>query len=181
LTWQNQGGATATSVNGAISLVSPASSSDSLRVLTKAYPATPFTFTVGFINTSVSANFSRTGIIISDGTKAVTFATFFNTSAYTNWGGEYATWTNVTTYAGAGGFSFNVPFGNSGQLTFLSVSDDGTNLTGWMSNNPYDLQRIQMFQVSRTAFLTPSLIGIFEDAANATFGLSALFVHWTGI
>jgi hypothetical protein len=181
LTWINQGGATATAVNGAIQFVTPANSGDSIRALVKAYPATPFTFTIGFTAAKPSAlNFFRTGIAIGDGTKIVTFSSSFasSISLYSDLL-EYATWSNSTTFGGTQTATVGVT--SVGQLIFITVTDDGTLITAWASTSPYDLKRLQFAQIARTSFLTPSLIGIFQDANNATFGESALFLHWTGI
>lgn len=181
LTWANQGSATATSQNGAILMSSPATSSDSIRALVNtSYPATPFTFTVGVIPNIPTLNFYNVGITVSDGAQFLGFSMLTISSVMGNFAPNYAQWTNSTTCC----TGQIIPFGafTPGVPIYLTLTDDGTNFTYWVSSDPLDLKRVQVIQVSRTAFLTPSQIGIFVDTnTSSSVPVSALFFHWSGV
>jgi hypothetical protein len=175
LTWGNQGGATGVST-GELVMTAPTSSGDNLRCLFKSsYPTTPYTFTVGVQTNWPSANYFTSGIIVSDGTKYVVCGPIFS-GTWQCWVGNYS---SVTTNVGIAGIVGVTGWGNT---MYLTVNDTGTNLTYWVSTNPYDLQRIQIYSASRTAYLgTPTKVGVFLDVNNTSYGAAAQFFHWTGI
>lgn len=183
LTWNNQGGATATSTTGELVISCPAlAGTDALRSLWKAYPvATPFTFTLGYMMNGPTQNYYRTGIVVSDGTKLVTFTTLMNLSFTGCIGFEYGQWANSTSinyqtfpYAG---------FDATATPIFMSVNDTGTNLVCYMSNDPYNLTQTQVYSISRTNYLTPAYIGVIVDCnstSQATCGMLTKVFHWSG-
>lgn len=181
LTWINQGGATATNPDGSLLMTVPASSSDNLRYLGKTYPATPFTWTIGFTVVCPTMNYFRFGIGVSDGTKLLTFAALSSLNFNGGWGIEYVQWPGLSgsavNYQAWPVNGYNATYAP----VFMTLNDNGSNLTCWVSNDPFDLQRTQVYQVGRTAYLTPSSIGVVAESYNSTWGASMRVFHWTGI
>lgn len=179
LTWTNQGTATKADQNGGLFLTAPANSADNVRAaFTSSYPTTPYTFTVGLLPTAIGANYSNVGIALSDGTKLFTCHLVYNTG----FGAACANWNSTTSFGAVLGGPYPLLQAGPG-LVYITVADDGANLTGWISTNPYDLKRIQIGQESRTSWMSggPTKIGVFLDVNNATWGMSALILHWAGI
>jgi hypothetical protein len=181
LSWANQGAASATNENGAILMAAPTNSGDDLRALLTAYPGSPFTFTVGMIQNSIGtsasgSSYELAGIVTSDGTKFASYGTIVGQGIPLS--AVYQGWTNTSTCCTGQVIPF--PLLNAGPI-YLTITDDGTNITFWISSDPLDLKRLQVNQQSRTTFLTPTQIGVFVDCNSTSYPLSALFFHWAGI
>ena len=68
----------------------------------------------------------------------------------------------------------------AGSLWFISLTDDGTNIT--ISSGPTPLNLSQVYTNTRSSLsITPTQIGVFLDNEGPTFLMSALIVHWAGI
>ncbi len=174
LTWQNQGAATAANQSSGIYMFAPASAGDNIRALVKsAYPATPYTFTLGECLNYSLVNYASGGICISDGTKYVLFGVGYN-------GGNALCavqyWTNASSFSSSPA-SLTI---RDSQFIWLRVLDNGTNLIFSVSPNGIDFSTV-IATVARTAFLTPSKVGIYLNVTNATHSMSANFLSWDGI
>ncbi len=174
LTWQNQGAATAANQSNGIYMFAPASSGDNIRALVKSsYPSTPYTFTLGECLNYSLVNYAQGGICISDGTKYVVFGVGYN-------GGNALCavqyWTNASSFSSSPA-SLTI---RDSQFIWLRVLDNGTNLIFSVSPNGIDFSTV-IATVARTAFLTPSKVGIYLNVTNATHSMSANFLSWDGI
>jgi len=172
LTFLNQGGATATTLtNGALLLMAPTNSGDSVRFLRlSAYPSTPYTFTIGMLLAGANADAVLTGVAISNGTKVFiagpTRVSSLGMGAYT--------FTTLTTNGGSqitqSSFLISNPW-------FVSITDDGTNIT--VSGGP-SLDAMQVFTTTTRSALgiTPTQLGIAIDNSNTGLKVFMEVFHW---
>jgi hypothetical protein len=144
----------------------------------KAAPATPYTVVIGFVTLAYCGAFPSFAIALEES----------STGKYVFWefrsgNGAYPLqldvghWTNSTTFSAD---TYGKPVMAVMPAVWLSVKDDGTNLTFYLlldGQNP-----IQMFQESRTAFLAggPNKIGWGIENGTASNFSYATIVHWTG-
>lgn len=178
LTWGNQGPATATAnAGGALYVFSSSTTSDNLRFLYKAAPATPWTFVIGVVGNITFANMLA-GILLRESSsgKLISWGIGPN-SVSTQAGAAVSKWSSYT------GFSASyISVGNTifPPISWLSAEDDGTNLSWSCSIDGQNFRRI--LQEPRGDWFTshPDQVGIGIDAyggANA----DAVFVHWAGV
>lgn len=127
----------------------------------RAYPTPPFTLTT-YLDAATDPSgptWAQCGILISDGTKLITLGpTTGLSSTGTPAVGQYINgikFTNLTTFSTVM-CSFSMPL--FGFPKWYRVTDNGTNLIWECSVNGIDW--MTLFSEGRTAFLTPSRIGI---------------------
>lgn len=160
--WNNQAGATVSTVAGGVVLVAPASAGDDIRSREIAYPAAPFTLTIKFNVTMDGSNFANAGISLRDsGTgKLVTFGLGTNNGIVI--GVNY--WNTVTSFASS-------PRGTSfaaGPAPFMSLRliDNATN-RNWYFSVDGGITWVLFLTTTNTDFLTADKLGFFADSANS--------------
>lgn len=181
LTWINQGSATASNPNGNLLLTAPANATDSIRMLVKSLPATPYTFTIGYVidswtlpatlNTGICIRDSSSGRLIQWGTVATSGVAY---GIYVQYWNSATSWSSAPKSS-----SMNGTLGLS-SVFFYRITDDGTNLTFSFSISG---QTFTTFYgpVSRTAWLSsPNQIGIMADSANNQ-AVPMFVYYWNGI
>jgi hypothetical protein len=178
LTWVNQGGATVTDQSSptAIYLLVPASASNNNRMLVKSVPATPWTFTAGFLVDGYGSNFFGAGLILRESStgKLITFQ-------IGNGGIFVQYWTNNTTVSSSVLSAMPWPNPNC-PILFFQITDDGTNLTFAIGTNLNASFSNALVVVGRTAFLASGAnqAGIYCDSDNSK-PVALTVLHWTGI
>jgi hypothetical protein len=178
----NLGSASLTAAGGGWLFSDPAGGSNNMRYAyrTSGYPTSPYAFTIGIIPNLYGADFNFAGIALSDGTKYVTYGPTFDSVTLPG-PNQLAVfyWTNATTGAARPAHAY---FPMQGPLLFISVVDDlSSNLTFYASNDFNDIARVQIAQLSRTAQLTPSRVGVFLNNNNPGSSSGMRIYHWTGI
>ena len=158
---------TVSTSQGVVNITAPGTSSDVIRGRQIALPSTPYTITTLFLMANNVENFHIAGLHVYDN----------GTGKVVTWGirlaGDIrvhrAYWNSVT--------SFNA---ESHALTpytklFFQLHDDGTNFSFKFS--PDGITYRTYITESRTAFLTPTHVGMFvhENSPNST---SVDFLHW---
>ena len=169
-TWVNQGGGTATIAGSRLGLVAPNNSGQSYRYIYKAAPSTPWRVTMQMQVLGIDQNYWNCGLLISDGTKLMVVGGSGNVSNIGTIGVQE--WTSTTAFSA----SVGAAYWNPGGIVYVSVEDDGTNLTFWTS--PDGIHFTQLYQAARGAFLStgPTRVGIGVDMENNTSGSSLLLV-----
>ena len=121
-------------------------------------------------------NYTGFGIVHSDLTKYVVSGVGCNASGY-YW--DQSNQTSTTWAATPGTQTMSGALGP----TYVTVNDNGTNLTMWVSSNPFNLQALQIAQNGRTSYITggPNKVGIGITNQNTTTISSAYVFHWTGV
>ena len=150
--------------------------SDNLNGYAQNYPATPCTVTLGISFMEQPGNFNLNGLMISDGTKIISFSygPLDNTSTPGTSGSlKIDYWTNSTTFS-------SEPYRFYCQKPgLLRVYDDGTNLNFLTSQDGAAWTCVA--QLGRTAFLTPSYVGYFmspHGTSNDSVHGYALIYFW---
>lgn len=168
LAWVNQGAATADETNGGIYLLAPANASYSLKMLTKAAPATPYTVTAWILPQVHIVNYNSVGLCwrqSSDG-KIV----YFGRSGPEGLIVQKAT--NPTTFSA----SYLARGLSAWGAICLRIADDGTNRKCFWS---LDGQHFHQFHsVGRTDFLTADEVGFYAQSQNATYPAGVTLLSW---
>jgi hypothetical protein len=165
--WQNQGPATVTQTNGTIVMQVTGNNGRNLRQYVRAYPTPPFTLTacLSFLSEIPlsGAGDDYGGLVITDGTGIVANVIGFFTG-YTGYCAVSLTYfTNATTFSGTQPFSIQAPnLMYSLSKIWMRIVDDNVNLTCYLSQDGITFQQVGS-SVGRTAFLTPSNIGLTVD------------------
>ena len=174
--WVNQGSATATTTYGGVIIYAPEGASDSLRILKKAAPATPYTIEGAFtIPTMPVVNYNAGGLLFRN-SAALTlassgFGTNFAAIPY-YFSAAVNKWTNPTTYSAAY-LSVGIPVPS---LLWFQISDNGTSrISRWSADG---INWMHLHTVGRTDFLTADEIGFFANANNATYPAFVHLLHW---
>ena len=178
-TWVNQGSSIAAATKGMMVLTPQTSASDSLRLLVKTAPATPYTITVcilpqcgPYVTSNVIPQYgicwrdSASGKILTYGWGLQTYPHSF----------VYAQWTNYTTLS-AGQYMYSAMF----QAPFwIRFGDDGTYRTVQISSDGFKFEKITADQ-GRTVFLTADQVGVFANAGKSTSSIPRVisFLHWS--
>lgn len=164
--WDNQGAASISTVNGCDVLTSPTGSVIRGRYVAASNPM----FVKARIapSTIVGGN-STIGVYVGDGTKIVAF------EALTTFGGggmRTAKWTNASTFSAT---YTNHPTVFYGIVpTWVGLQDDGTNIHFWMSGNGTDWIRIE--SRARLDFLASvSRVGWFISNQSGSTGAAVLY------
>jgi hypothetical protein len=176
--WINQGGASVDMSEGGILLLAPAGTGG-LRIRKKTAPATPYTITVAFIPhmSGDPAAFPGMGPLFrKSGTgELVTFSYTQATTVFARpqkWNsptsfnnGYVATWDAINNFL-------------TGDLVWMQISDNGTNLIFRVSNDGKNWY--QTFSVSRTDFLSggPDEVGFWGNA-TASYDTALWLLHWS--
>lgn len=178
LTWVNQGSAAASTVNSGINMTVPAQNSDNLRMLVKAIPATPYTFTVGVLATHPPADAGNMGICITDGTgtpKIIAWTVQYGGGGFL--GFQLQQWNSPTSFNSVQNYEGRGvadPFG----FILFRVLDDGSNLKWSLSKD--GINWVQAFSAGRAAFLTPADIGLMMNT-HGNVAIAMWVGHWTGV
>jgi hypothetical protein len=178
-TWVNQGSSTVNTTKGMMVLTPQSSASDSLRLLVKTAPATPYTITVCILPQSAAYTSSyvipQFGICWRDSASGKITTYGWGLQSYPL-AFAYAQWTNHTTLS-AGQYQYpaicQAPF-------WIRFSDDGTNRNVQISSDGFKFANITAPQ-GRTVFLTADQVGVFANSWKAT-GLTPRvisFLHWS--
>jgi hypothetical protein len=181
-TWFNQGSAVVTQGDALVTLLSPSATGTNIRGRLRGnYPSGTTTLIVVLRPWSQIAgsntNLGVAGVTISDGTKHKIFvaANFnFNTAAppQSIWVGRYNTATSASSATVVDSLDIA-----SNTTVWLKMVDDGVNQTFSYS---FDGQGyVQVLQESRTAFLTPSDIGICITCQSASQTQGGTFLSWS--
>ena len=149
--WINQGSSTAVDSVGGIYMVPQATGTTNFRILKKATPATPYTFTASFLSSgSTSAGNGRCpGLLLRESGTGKIMSVSYGPGI-----GVVSSdrWTNATTYAATDGSS---PANGSTQSIaprFLRISNDNTNIVTKIS---WDGQNwVQLASVGKTTAFT---------------------------
>lgn len=177
--WVNQGTSTVATTKGMMVVTSQGGAADSLRLLVKSAPATPYTITVCMMaqsgyypGTSTVGQFgicwrdSASGKILTYGWGMSNYPLYFS----------YSQWTNYTTLSG-NQFQYSAP----GQGVFwIRFADDGTNRTVRISTDGAAFALVSPAQ-SRTSFLTADQVGVFVNNWNSTYIMARVvsFLNWS--
>lgn len=168
-TWINQGSATATVTKSVVDLNDPTNTgTDNWRVIVQPTPTPPYQVTIKMVPSAGGAptNFnSPGGIIITDGTTAANKLIYFGFNISS--GAQQIVvnhYTNFTTFSAT---VANLAWTwQPGTWVYLRYNDDGTNVQfSWSTDG---IVFHQLFQESRTVFLTPADVGLGLENVNAT-------------
>lgn len=179
-TWVNQGTSTVTDTKGMMVVVPQSSAStDSLRLLVKSAPGTPYEITVCLLalapEYTSSQSIAQHGICWRDSSsgKIITYGWGPN-SSYSHYF-RYDQWTNYTTLSG-NQFSYNAP---SQSPYWIRFADDGTYRTVKISSDGTNFAQVAPAQ-GRTVFLTADQIGVFANSWKTSNGVPRVisFLHW---
>jgi hypothetical protein len=194
LTWDNQGSATATDVNGTIWMDGKRAASNDVHSLLMGVPATPWTFTLGWrpLITHIITNddgFPQAGLVLKNSGSARLI--MFN--VYNRHGAGEADNGNQKTaieYMTSATLFSSTPFGPTGiqhrydDMIWHRVTDDGTtNLTFDVSRD--GINWTNLATLGRTAWLTsgPDRVGFCiepssaDAAGGSDFDNFAVFAH----
>lgn len=178
-TWVNQGTSTVATTKGMMVLAPQSSASDSLRLLVKNAPATPYTITVAMLPLSgkyiTSYAIPQFGICWRDSATSKILTYGWGVSSY-SLGFLYAQWTNHTTLSGG-----QYQYGGVPQVPFwIRFSDDGTYRNVQVSSDGVTFANITAPQ-SRTTFLTADQVGVFVNSWKTSGLLPRVvsFLHWS--
>jgi hypothetical protein len=173
--WVNQQSATSSQyANGPLVITYPASTDTNLHGLVQSVPgSSPWTITINLAFNSNATNTPFAGIIIYDGTKAVTMGV----TTYNNGSLQVLAFTSVT----ASGSVPNPPNINSfwpwyGGAVWLRVNYDGTNLNFYTSSNGAVWQAAGSLTAA-TYLGTITRAGFFLSA-DSNFPVSASLYNW---
>ena len=178
--WINQGGSTTTdATRGGLTIVeNTATNGESVRLLKKAAPSTPYTITVAQIPTSNENSDNLNGGIMlreSSSGKVIGYCTVRRTSTHK---AAIFKWTNPTTFSSSP-FEDNVGM-NGPFMQWLRLTDDGTNRKFYTSNDGFNFSL--HFSESRTTHMTADEVGIYLNApsgGNVANRLSSIqFFHY---
>lgn len=167
-TQTNIGTATVADQRGGV-LISTPTPVTSMKMLTLAAPATPYTLTALMIPTMGTSG--QYGMCWSNGTAVVSFGVDVsaNIPRFTNF-----KFTNPTTFS-ASYQTVNMP--HMAQPMYMQISDDGTNRICRFSKDGDDYYQIH--SIGRTDFLTPTQVGWYaEGGTSATQPAIVLLVSW---
>jgi len=179
--WINQGTSTVTATKGMLVLAPQAvASGDSLRLLVKAAPATPYKITVAFIAQSPvyhgTYHTAQYGVCWRESGSGKIITLGPGTGNYP--GKFYQTrWTNTTTYNAedtATGIAWNWPwwirFGDTGVGGVRSVEVSGDGLTWQLARATED----------RTTYITADQVGVFANSYLTTaVPRIVTYLHWS--
>jgi hypothetical protein len=173
--WVNQGSATISSVGPFLYLLQAGlSAADSWAFQVESLPSTPYDHEIFILPDYLNRSYMQGGLaILASGAtpKAVVFALVGQMPNSPSAGGLNAPEfqiikLNSPTSFNSTYFNMGAPFIQDG--IWLKVHDDGTNFTFYFGakRNKYT----QVYQVSRTDWLTPSVRGWGQDAQNSSSG-----------
>lgn len=171
--WVNQLTAATTQTKDAVVMTSgnaAATNEHFCRVLTA--PATPYTITAAFLAFLPAVDFFGFGLMFRDSVSGniVFHKLDQNSSIYANgfiWSAEK--WTSPTTFSASYTLTGSlVRASGIGQLVWMRIGDDGVNRNWFVSGDGQNWTNI--FQVSRTDFLTANQVGWFIYSNNANYG-----------
>jgi hypothetical protein len=172
-TWVNQGGATVTETEHALSLLAPAGAGDSMRILKKTAPSTPYTITAVINVACHSVSRQNGGLLFrqsSDGKIA-------------NWAFNYGAGLAAQKFASATSYNSQYTLSPTGpplhlgcRPIILRIEDDGTNRKCHWS--PDGINFIQYHSVGRTDYLTADEVGFYANANNSTHPLIVTLYSW---
>jgi len=169
-TWINQGSATLDSTWG-LSIYAPATSGDSLRILKKSAPATPYTITATINMFMIATNYSFAGIGFRQSSDGKLATIGFGYSG--NW--------QIRSYKMASATSYSADYGTGtsvlprGQLTFR-IKDDGSSRYTYVS--PDGRHFWQFHTVGRTDYLTADEVCFWVNAGNASYPVIGHLLSW---
>lgn len=165
-TWVNQGSATLTDDRDALVLAGPAQTGNNVRAVVVSAPSAPYTVTALIALTMPRVNSNGAGLIFresSSGKFAVCSLTADGGASilpvvlsgkYTNATTYSANYTTLATYM-------------MGPYLWLRIADNNTNrVCSWSADGR---NWIAFHTVGRTDFLTADQVGIYIEAANATY------------
>lgn len=179
--WVNQGTATVTTANGGIAMRAVATAGNSLRILKKTAPATPYTLTAIVIPciAGIDGHYPHVGILFRERSsgRLLTLSLEFNVaaggpggSAVSNFGWESATASGLRYVAARADVLAGSPI-------WMRLEDDGANMK--MSFSCDGLGFIQIRSVAyATQGMHPDEIGFFAQANSNTYDSIATLVHW---
>jgi len=173
-TWMNQGPATAILKYGIMSLRAPANLGDSFRIITQPVPSGAWQVTARILLTRYATDYGQGGIVVSDGTKCQVWGPGYVTA----WVLIYSKFLNPTTW-NANVYNIQQPGAGGiicGRWFYLRWTDDGTtNVT--MSHSFDGINFMDLYAEARTAFLTPTLVGLFANSNDAAHD-TVMAVDW---
>lgn len=173
--WRNQGGATVTTNSDSYYLSSPGTSGSNIRGQEIAAPATPVSFTAGFVPHIFGNNNQGYGIYVTDGTKLVTSFVAYASSVATIAFLGINQQNSVTSWS-SGPYKEALP-GLIACPLFLKVFDNGTNLA--FSWSPDGISFQQFYSQARTSWLASvSDFGWWVDTDGSTLPAATLLVSW---
>lgn len=170
--WVNQGSATAVATYGGLYMTALAASGNSVKLLKKAAPATPYTFSALIEPNLMSVNYAGCGLCFrqaGDGKLVL----FFIGYASGTWGLNCNKYTDATTYSASYNTNYIMPCGSS---LWLRIADDGANRVCSTSYNGRDW--FIFHTIGRTDFLTADEIGFYVESNNAT---NAAYGHFLSV
>jgi len=178
-TWVNQGSSTVADSKGMMVLTTATSASDSLRLLVKTAPSTPYTITVCMFALTgpyiTSQAIPQYGICWRDSGSGKILTYGPGMSSY--YGAfAYAQWTNYSTLS-AGQFMYSLPYAAP---IWIRFADDGTNRTVQVSFDGYKYELVSAAQ-GRTVYLTADQVGVFANSGKSTSSISRILnvLQWS--
>ena len=180
-TWVNQGSATYDCTNGPGYMASPADASDSIKYYALAVPGSTWTVQSRFMMAGVGANYSNTGLCVSEGnggsTKLYALMLFWNQN---NAGTDlFVSLQKAASATSPGGVvnSIFIPLSQAATATF-QMQQDSTNITFSILFN--NRTSYQIFQEAKGTFLTTggNYFGPCVNPRNGTFPVSEWVRHW---
>lgn len=173
--WLNQGSATVTARAGSMLLSTPAASGNNLKGQEITAPSTPYSIVACVQPLVPMVNFTVCGMYFRDHTSGKLVV--MNLAGQ---GGGSCMPLIIQNYTSPTVFSANAQayiFVSTVGTFFLKLRDDGTNF--YFSVSPNGLDFLQVFQVSRTAFLSsPDRVGFHVEANNSSWPSAMALLSW---
>lgn len=144
--WLNQGGATVNDRSTGVSISAPSNSGTSLRVRYGTAPGTPYT-KYAFLSLTGAANYIATGIGWYDGSAKLHVLTLQTDSTSA---GRIAMirWTDTATFSA---YETGFPQSWVSQFIWMSIADDGTNISVGVSFSGDNSDYVTLFTVAKSS------------------------------
>lgn len=174
--WANQGASTVTTTHGGEIMSITSGGSDSFRTRIVAVPSTPWSIQIAYKQTPWSPSFSGSGIIMYDsvGGRAVVCGSGSS-------GGDIDLQTQhltSLTSVNSNPFSIDYSHGQSGDVVWIKMFNDGTTLHCYESSTS-GVTWNQYFSESATTWVTtPTSVGYTYDINNDSLSGTMWVLHW---
>lgn len=172
--WVNQGDATEATTDERISITRAVTtgSGESLRILKKAAPSTPYVITAALFAQFGGTTNQGAGLLFRESSSGKIVGFCLHTRSLNAL--QIFCWTNPTTYGGSN--PLNDEVAHIGFPIWLRIADDGTNRI--YSYSVDGVNFAERYREARTTFLTADEVGFFINPTNLGIHCSLTIMSW---
>jgi len=171
--WINQGGAAADQTYGHVYLLAPASGANSLRILKKSAPSTPYAIEVALMVQWPRVSFMQAGFIWRQSSDGKLQTVIVESDAVTEFSIQTIKYsdpaTGVAVYKSA-------KWENRSPIVWFKCEDDGSDRIVSVSIDGQNWQ--EFHSVGRTDYLTADEVGFMANSVNASWQCALNLLHW---